>query len=85
MLDTVTSDASLTAGSFLVKSIELQQVIEQSNRDFKIFWGWLYGVIVRLMDESIPDEIAAVSQQDINYLANFLSTFDDFCEVDSGE
>lgn len=85
LLGNISSDASLNAGAFLIKSIELQQVIEQSNRDFKIFWGWLYGVIVRLMEEAVPDEIAAVSQQDINYLAQFLNTFDDFCEVDSGK
>lgn len=40
---------------------------------------------MRLMEEAVPDEIAAVSQQDVNYLAQFLNTFDDFCEVDSGK
>lgn len=81
----ISSDASLNAGAFLIKSLELQQVIEQSNRDFKIFWGWLYGVIVRLMDESVPEDIAAVSQQDTIYLAEFLNTFDDYCEIDNGK
>lgn len=85
LLGAITSDASLNAGAFLIKSLELQQVIEQSNRDFKIFWGWLYGVIVRLMDESVPEDIAAVSQQDTIYLAEFLNTFDEYCEIDSGE
>ena len=85
LLGAITSDASLNAGAFLIKSLELQQVIEQSNRDFKIFWGWLYGVIVRLMDESVPDDIAAVSQQDTIYLAEFLNTFDEYCEIDNGE
>lgn len=75
----------MNAGAFLIKSLELQQVIEQSNRDFKIFWGWLYGVIVRLMDETVPEDIAAVSQQDTIYLAEFLNTFDDYCEIDSGK
>lgn len=68
----------------MIKSLELQQVIEQSNRDFKIFWGWLYGVIVRLMEEAVPDDIAAVSQQDTIYLAEFLNTFDEYCEIDNG-
>lgn len=84
LLGTMTNDASRNAGAFLIKSLELQQVIEQSNRDFKIFWGWLYGVIVRLMEEAVPDDIAAVSQQDTIYLAEFLNTFDDYCEVDNG-
>lgn len=56
--------------------MELQQTIEQSTRDYKIFWCWLYGVIIRLMDETVPDDIAAVSQQDIIYLAEFLNNFD---------
>lgn len=79
------NDASRNAGAFLIKSLELQQVIEQSNRDFKIFWGWLYSVIVRLMEEAVPDDIAAVSQQDTIYLAEFLNTFDEYCEVDNGK
>lgn len=85
LLGTMNNDASRNAGAFLIKSLELQQVIEQSNRDFKIFWGWLYGVIVRLMEEAVPDDIAAVSQQDTIYLAEFLNTFDEYCEVDNGE
>lgn len=81
----ISSEASLNAGAFLIKSLELQQVIEQSNRDYKIFWGWLYGVIVRLNDETVPDDVAAVSQQDVMYLAEFLNTFDQYCEIDNGK
>lgn len=60
--------------------MELQQAIEQSTRDYKIFWAWLNSVIMRLMDEPVPDDIAAFSQQDIIYLAEFLSNFDIFDE-----
>lgn len=60
----------------MIKSLELQQAIEQSTRDYKIFWGWLYGVIIKFLEDSVPDEVAAVSQQDITYLAEFLNTFD---------
>lgn len=84
-MGTISGEASLNAGAFLIKSLELQQVIELSNRDYKIFWGWLYGVIVRLMDETVPDDVAAVSQQDVMYLAEFLNTFDQYCEVDNGK
>lgn len=72
----MSSEASRNAGAFLIKSLELQQAIEQSTRDYKIFWGWLYGVIIRFLETSVPDEAKAVSQQDITYLAEFLSTFD---------
>lgn len=85
LLGTISSEAGQNAGAFLIKSLELQQVIEQSNRDFKIFWGWLYGVIVRLMDETVPEDVAAVTQQDTIYLAEFLNTFDEYCEIDSGK
>lgn len=82
LLGDISNDAIMNAGAFLIKSLELQQAIEQSTRDYKIFWGWLYGAIVRLMEESVPDEVAAVSQQDITYLAEFLNTFDQTGEVD---
>lgn len=64
--------------------MELQQAIEQSTRDYKIFWGWLYGVIIRLVEETVPDEVAAVTQQDVIYLAEFLNNFDQYDEVGKG-
>ena len=69
----------------MIKSLELQQAIEQSTRDYKIFWGWLYGVIIRLMEETMPDDVTAVSQQDITYLADFLNNFDQHEEIGEGE
>lgn len=81
----ISGEASSNAGAFLIKSMELQKAIEQSTRDYKIFWGWLYGVIIRLMEETVPDEVAAVSQQDISYLAEFLNTFDQTEEAGSGK
>lgn len=74
----LSNEAVQNAGAFLIKAMELQQAIEQSTRDYKIFWAWLYSVIMRLMDEPVPDDIAAFSQQDIIYLAEFLSNFDIF-------
>lgn len=84
-MGTISSEASQNAGAFLIKSLELQQAIEQSTRDYKIFWGWLYGVIIRFLEESVPDEVAAVSQQDITYLAEFLNTFDRNEEHEEGK
>lgn len=73
------------AGALLIKSLEVEQAIQQSTRDYKIFWGWLYGVIIRLMGESVPDDVAAVTQQDIMYLADFLKTFDQKDDEDDGK
>lgn len=80
----LSNDVVLNNGAFLIKSLELQQSIEQSTRDYKIFWVWLYGVIIRLMEESVPDEFSAVTQQDVIYLAEFLNNFDKNYEMGSG-
>lgn len=75
-MGTLSKEASQNASAFVIKAMELQQTIEQSTRDFKIFWAWLNSIIMRLMDEPVSDEIATFSQQDIIYLAEFLSNFD---------
>lgn len=80
ILGALSNDAVQNAGAFLIKAMELQQAIEQSTRDYKIFWAWLNSVIMRLMEEPVPDDMAAFSQQDIIYLAEFLSNFDIFDE-----
>lgn len=57
-------DAAVSsAGSLLIKANEVQQTIETSMRDYKIFFRWLYAVIVRLMDETVPDDIAGISNK----------------------
>lgn len=80
-----TNEVTRNAAAFLIKSLELQHAIEQSTRDYKIFWGWLYGVIIRLMDENVPEEVTNVTQQDVIYLAEFLNNFDINVEKDEGE
>lgn len=41
-------------GSFLLKATEIQQVIDNSMKNFKAFFRWLYSVILRLSEEPIP-------------------------------
>ncbi|XP_058465816.1 anaphase-promoting complex subunit 4 isoform X2 [Malaya genurostris] len=76
LLGDVTNEALINCGAFLIKAYELQQTIDTSTRDFKIFFRWLYIVIVRLMDETLPEDNPSVTQQEINYLAEFLDNFD---------
>ncbi|KAF8781593.1 anaphase-promoting complex subunit 4-like isoform X2 [Argiope bruennichi] len=64
--------AVLTTGSFLLKATEIQQVIDNSMKNFKAFFRWLYSVILRLSDEPIPLEISRLTQQDLNFVAEFL-------------
>ena len=76
LLGSLSNEALINAGSFLIKSYELQQTIDISTRDYKIFFRWLYVAIIRMLDEAVPDDIATVTQQEINYLAEFLNDFD---------
>lgn len=76
LLGVITNESRSCAGAFLIKAFELQQTIDQSTRDYKIFFRWLYVAIIRLMDETVPDDISTVTQQEINYLAEFLNDFD---------
>ncbi|XP_077517919.1 anaphase-promoting complex subunit 4 [Amblyomma americanum] len=65
-------DGLKCAGSFLLKLAELLQVIEASIRNFRAFFRWLYMVILRLSDDSVPVEITRSSQQDVVFVAEFL-------------
>lgn len=85
LLDESTEQAFSAAGSFFIKAKELQQTIETSARDYKIFFRWLYYVLVRLQEENVPSDIASVSQQEINYLADFIKNFDDLNESQTNE
>ncbi|XP_021931596.1 anaphase-promoting complex subunit 4 isoform X2 [Zootermopsis nevadensis] len=73
--ETVTK--SLTAaGAFLVKAAEVQHVIDNSMKNYKVFFRWLYVVILRLTDERVPAEIIKMTQQDLAFIGDFLYNFD---------
>lgn len=76
ILGEVTNEAMQNTGAFLIKSYELQQVIDKSMRDYKIFFRWLYIAITRLLEETVPEDIGTINQQEINYLAEFLYNFE---------
>lgn len=69
---------SLSAsGSLLMKATEVQLVIDGSMKNFKSFFRWLYIEIVRLNDERLPPpEIMKVSQQEIAFIAEYISQLD---------
>lgn len=76
ILGEVTNEPMVKTGSFLIKSYELQQTIDKSMRDYKIFFRWLYIAITRLLDESVPEDIGTINPQEVNYLADFLYNFE---------
>uniref|UniRef100_A0A182N4M3 Anaphase-promoting complex subunit 4 n=1 Tax=Anopheles dirus TaxID=7168 RepID=A0A182N4M3_9DIPT len=75
MRETAT-EALRSCAAFQIKAHELQQTIDESKRDFKIFFRWLYVVIVRVMDETLQENHPMITQREIHYLAEFLSNFD---------
>lgn len=79
------TEVSVTAAikaccAFLNKSLELQQVIDVSMRNYKAFFRWLFVVIVRLLEEQTPSEIVKITQQELSHIAEFLYNFDSIHE-----
>ncbi|KAK4309203.1 hypothetical protein Pmani_019129 [Petrolisthes manimaculis] len=68
----VVSNAVREAGAFVMKSVELQQVIDGSMSTFKSFLRWLYVVVQRVRGEAVPEEMSRVTQQDLTYITEFL-------------
>nr|XP_022341002.1 anaphase-promoting complex subunit 4-like [Crassostrea virginica]XP_022341003.1 anaphase-promoting complex subunit 4-like [Crassostrea virginica] len=64
--------AIMSVGSFVLKSSELQQVIDDSIKNFKAFFRWLYVVIQRMSNEKPPADLIKMTQHDINFVAEFL-------------
>merc|ERR1711860_131929 len=42
---------------------------------FKAFFKWLYVEILRLSEENVSEELSKTSQQDIQFIADFLASF----------
>ncbi|XP_056005623.1 anaphase-promoting complex subunit 4-like isoform X2 [Ostrea edulis] len=62
----------MAVGSFVLKSSELQQVIDDSIKNFKAFFRWLYVVIQRMSNEKPPADLIKMTQHDVNFVAEFL-------------
>ncbi|KYM97664.1 PREDICTED: anaphase-promoting complex subunit 4 [Cyphomyrmex costatus] len=74
--ETLITNAINESEAFLSKSYEIEQVIDQSMRNYKAFFRWLYVAILQLTDERAPSEVSRVSQQELTFIAEFLSDFD---------
>ncbi|XP_046802677.1 anaphase-promoting complex subunit 4 [Lucilia cuprina] len=72
-----TEAALRECGAFLMKVLELQQVIDQSVNDMKLFFCWLCVVIVRLHQQDVTEDMAQLSMEDTIYLAEYLNSFED--------
>ncbi|KAK7073914.1 hypothetical protein SK128_025570 [Halocaridina rubra] len=68
----VVTNAVREAGAFVLKAVELQQVIDGAMNTFKSFLRWLYVVVQRVRGETVPDEVSRMTQQDLTYISEFL-------------
>ena len=61
-------------GSMLLKSVELQQVIDTSVRNVKAFFRWLYTVMIRMNSDSTAptQEAVKITQQDLQFVGEFI-------------
>uniref|UniRef100_W8C6P5 Anaphase-promoting complex subunit 4 n=1 Tax=Ceratitis capitata TaxID=7213 RepID=W8C6P5_CERCA len=73
----VTQEALRACGAFLMKVLEVQQVIDQCVSDMKLFFSWLCIVILRLLQHDIPEEMTQLTPEDTIYLAEYLNSFED--------
>ncbi|XP_017780796.1 PREDICTED: anaphase-promoting complex subunit 4 [Nicrophorus vespilloides] len=71
------NEAIASNGAFLIKSGEMQQIINNSMLNYKAFFRWLYTAIIHLIYETVPNEIPKMTQQDLAYITAFLKNFDD--------
>ncbi|XP_041370961.1 anaphase-promoting complex subunit 4-like [Gigantopelta aegis] len=71
------------AGSFVITTSQLQQVIDGSIKNFKAFFRWLYVVILRLSNQQPPAELSKMTQHDVNFVAEFLK--ENFVELSPTE
>ena len=69
-----------SVASLLVKSVELQQVIDTSVKNVKSFFRWLYTIMVRLWNAHADanasllsnSDLTKISQQDLQFVASFI-------------
>lgn len=63
-----------SAKRFLIKCNEVQIVIEESLTRYKLFVKWLYGMMIKLNDETtvVDPSLTDTSQQELNLLAEYI-------------
>ena len=71
----VVSEALSRIQAFWSKGTELQYVIDESMKNFKAFFRWIYLEISRLNEEPTVGDISKTTQQEIAFLADFLQRF----------
>ncbi|ESO10660.1 hypothetical protein HELRODRAFT_167167 [Helobdella robusta] len=69
-------EAMSTTGALIIKSNEVQRVIDVSIRNFSAFYAWLYPIKMKLSGEVSSPNLANsgnLNQQEINFVAQFIN------------
>merc|ERR1719347_2417446 len=75
MSEELVEGAVTRAQAFWAKGVELQQVLDESLKNFKAFFKWLYVEMLKLHDDPVPGDLGKVSQQEVGFIAEFLARF----------
>ena len=75
LTEAVVQTAVSRVQAFWAKGTELQQVIDESMKNFKSFFKWIYVEMLRQNEEPVLGDLSKVSQQDITFIADFLQRF----------
>ena len=62
-------------GSFHMKTIEMQQVIDHSIRNVRCFFKWLYSMIIRVHSDSFmppQQDSCRISRRELEFVADFI-------------
>jgi len=64
-----------SVNGFLMKCNEVQIVIEESLTRYKLFFKWLYGMMIKLNDENSASDpsLSDTSQHELNMLAEYIN------------
>jgi len=74
-----------SANRFLMKCNEVQIVIEESLTLYKLFFKWLYGMMIKLNDENTAGDpsLTDTSQQELNLLAEYIYSLGENARVNN--
>lgn len=74
-----------SVNKFLMKCNEVQIVIEESLTKYKLFFKWLYGMMVKLNDENLAGDpsLMEMSQQELILLAEYINNLGENAEANN--
>ncbi|XP_069688807.1 uncharacterized protein [Periplaneta americana] len=76
----IISESFRAVGAFLVKTVEVQNIINRSLEEYNVFFGWLHGQIKHLIRrgkrQKTSEKEETISARDLQILTSFLEKLD---------